>query len=991
MKKQRIFLLVLILFLLIPAHFSFAEGYAAIPYVHTIYNERNGLPTGEANVVCQTKDHYIWIGSYGGLIRYDGTTFRNYSQEGKLPSSSILSLEEDSLGRLWIGTNDAGLFLFENDTFTHIPEEKEAVFLSVRDITEDREGDIWVACSSGLARVENGILIPVNNSALTGQSVYSLGVDSSGRIWAALDNHQCAVVSDKGAALIPSGSIFPDGQQISCVSSDPEGCVYLGSDQNTIAKLSFHTEGSKKKGFSISFLETGSITMHNNISVTPAGDVFVCGQRGFAWLDQQGLLRTFDETTGAANLNNAMLDYQGNLWLASSSYGVIKYSTGCFYSPVPHALLDNIAINTISQEKNHYYLGTDNGLIILNDEWLPVENELTELLQNIRIRHIINDRNGNIWLATYSSLGTVCYHQDQGRITVYNADNGMWECLTRTLLERKDGSIAVGTNNGFYLIKDGRIAAYYGTNNGLLNSTVLCFTEDDNGTLYIGTDGGGMYSLSGNTLTCHGTDEGLKNGIVLRMLPDDQGGIFLSAGNDLYYWKENQYRLLNQFEKAAGNIFDLWKIDEKLYLLQNSGVLEVDAEKLMQGEHAATTLYSFQHGLTGSLNANTWHYLAENQRLYLATRSGICIYAFTDVDTPLPAGIIHAVQADQFLYEHPAALTLPSNTRLVTIDFSALSYTDSDRSVIAYQLDGLEHSETVIVGKKSGNISYTNLPGGDYVFRLRIYQLDHPDESMEYRLPVRIEKKLTEYPLFWILLSLLLLILLTGIIFAISHLRNRAHVRRIQERQKELQAILLQSLQSFARVIDAKDPYTRGHSLRVARYARELAERMHLSAQEQERIYYIALLHDIGKIGIPDHILKKQGTLTAEEKSIIKTHPKVGGHVLEGFTALEGIADGARYHHERYDGSGYCEGKKGTEIPLVARIIGVADSYDTMSSNRCYRAALSKEKIISELKENSGTQFDPEVIPFMLAMIEEGTVPSEEDDDNLSPAFSREE
>ena len=984
MKKQRVLLVVLIL-LLMPASQAMAQINEDPPYVTTIYNERNGLPTGEANAVCQTRDHYEWIGSYGGLVRYDGTAFRNYSQEGKFPSSSVRSLFEDSRGRLWIGTNDAGLFLFENDTFTHIAEESNPIFLSIRDMAEDKNGRIWAACTSGLAFVKDGMLVPVNDPLLKGQIIYSLGVDTNGRIWAALDGWQCAVVSEKGAALISSASIFPDGQQIYCVASDKDGSIYLGTYQNAVAKLTFSSAAGTQPPFSISVLETGNVTMHNAMSVTPDGDILVCGQRGFAWMDQQGRLRTFDETSGAANLNSAVLDYEGNLWLASSSYGVIKFNPGCFQSPTHSSALDGIAFNTITKSRDHYYLGMDNGLMILDHNWQPIENELTKLMQNTRIRHIITARDGSVWLATYSTLGTVCYQPESGQTTIYNADIGMRECLTRTLLERQDGTIVAGTSDGFYLLRNGRIQKYYSTKDGLLNPTVLCLAEDENGTLYIGTDGGGMYSLAGDTLTLHGTAEGLKSGIVLRLLPDNNDGLFVSAGSNLYYWKNNSYRLLDQFEKAAGNIFDLHLVNGKLYLLQNSGVLEVDAAKLLQGEKAETTLYSFQHGLTGSLNANTWHYLTDDLKLCIATRSGISIFAFSGVDTPLPGGIIHTVQADQTVYEHPVSLSLPSDTHRITIDFASLSYTETDQSVMSYRLEGFNSSETLVTDQKSGSISYTNLPGGDYVFRLRIYHPSDPQQAREYLLPIHVEKKITEQALFWILLVLAAIALLTLIIFSISQLRHRAHVRRIQERQQELQAIVLQSLQSFAKVIDAKDPYTKGHSFRVAQYARELARRMHMSPDEQDRIYHIALLHDIGKIGIPDHILNKQGPLTAEEKAVVKTHPTIGGHVLEGFTALEGIADGARYHHERYDGSGYCEGKKGKDIPLVARIIGVADSYDTMSSNRCYRSALPKDKIISELKENAGTQFDPEIVPFMLAMIEDGTVPSKEDRGSVSP------
>ena len=184
-----------------------------------------------------------------------------------------------------------------------------------------------------------------------------------------------------------------------------------------------------------------------------------------------------------------------------------------------------------------------------------------------------------------------------------------------------------------------------------------------------------------------------------------------------------------------------------------------------------------------------------------------------------------------------------------------------------------------------------------------------------------------------------------------------------------------QSLRTFAGTIDAKDRYTEGHSQRVAIYSKELARRMGMNAAMQEHIYYVALLHDIGKIGIPDSVLNKPGRLTDEEYGIIKRHPLIGADILKNYTAIKDVTDGARYHHERYDGKGYCEGLAGGNIPLIARIIAVADTYDAMSSKRCYRESLSSEVIIDELERVSGSQLDPAIVPHMIDMINEGAAP----------------
>ncbi len=211
--------------------------------------------------------------------------------------------------------------------------------------------------------------------------------------------------------------------------------------------------------------------------------------------------------------------------------------------------------------------------------------------------------------------------------------------------------------------------------------------------------------------------------------------------------------------------------------------------------------------------------------------------------------------------------------------------------------------------------------------------------------------------------------------------------QRLQEQKQQYKAIVNESFLTFANMIDAKDPYTQGHSRRVAVYSRELARRMGMSKDEQQQLFYVALLHDIGKIGVPDAILKKAGKLDADERSMIEQHVQVGGDILKDFSAIEGIEAGARYHHERYDGTGYVSSLVGKEIPVFARIICVADAFDAMTSVRCYRPCLPMELVVQELKDCAGTQFDPDIVPHMLDMIKEGVAPVELDAADLHAAL----
>ena len=196
-------------------------------------------------------------------------------------------------------------------------------------------------------------------------------------------------------------------------------------------------------------------------------------------------------------------------------------------------------------------------------------------------------------------------------------------------------------------------------------------------------------------------------------------------------------------------------------------------------------------------------------------------------------------------------------------------------------------------------------------------------------------------------------------------------LNELDETNNELIEINDSVMQALAKTIDAKDKYTKGHSVRVARYSRELAARMGKSKKEQDEIYRVALLHDMGKIRIPDAIINKPGKLTDQEFSMIKLHPVTGYHILKGIRRFKDLGIGAKYHHEHYDGTGYPSGLKGENIPEIARIIAVADSYDAMASNRSYRNALPQEVVCGEIEKGKGTQFDPKIADVMLQMIDE--------------------
>ena len=247
-------------------------------------------------------------------------------------------------------------------------------------------------------------------------------------------------------------------------------------------------------------------------------------------------------------------------------------------------------------------------------------------------------------------------------------------------------------------------------------------------------------------------------------------------------------------------------------------------------------------------------------------------------------------------------------------------------------------------------------------------------------LQYKMHRILPDDLFFWIAFVAFLM----WMVILVSYIITSMQLKKYKVQHEHDSKVLNESIETFTGFIDAKDPYTNGHSTRVAIYTKLIAKAMGYDKEELERIYYIALLHDCGKIGVPDSILGKPSKLTDEEYEIIKSHTVRGGQILERFKSLKDVELGALYHHERYDGRGYPEGIAGDEIPLIARMICVADSYDAMNSNRVYRRRLDKEAIIQEIEKNKGLQFDPVISEIFLKLLRSGEV------DKVTEKYNRE-
>lgn len=305
----------------------------------------------------------------------------------------------------------------------------------------------------------------------------------------------------------------------------------------------------------------------------------------------------------------------------------------------------------------------------------------------------------------------------------------------------------------------------------------------------------------------------------------------------------------------------------------------------------------------------------------------------------------------------------------VTLDYvqdgpdTLISLTDGD--YIIYHPSTMDHEYPIEGTPKDASEASSREIG------LIIYAF-HEDSTVydDIVISYHMHQNMAQLTIFWVFAGLGFVCLLATVMMIVVHINVKAAQKRI--RQDEL--IIEQSISVLTKFVDAKDSYTNGHSYRVAEYSMLIGQKLGFSQDECRLLYYIALMHDCGKVVIPDAILKKPDKLTDDEYLAIKTHTTAGAELLKDFTSIKGIREGALYHHERFDGTGYPTGKKGEDIPLVGRIICVADAYDAMNSQRCYRSRRPLDYILAELRENRGKQFDPQVVDCFLDLIQEGKI-----------------
>ena len=467
-----------------------------------------------------------------------------------------------------------------------------------------------------------------------------------------------------------------------------------------------------------------------------------------------------------------------------------------------------------------------------------------------------------------------------------------------------------------------------------------------------------------------GLDSGLYSEVVMRIKKDTAKDIYWIITSNSIAYLDSDYKVTTIEKFPYSNNFDVYQNSKgELWILSSNGIYIIPSDEMVKNEEIIPVYYGRDNGLSCIATANSYSDLTDSGDLYIAGTTGV---VKVNIENPFENGSsvkvsVPCVEADgtRIFFDESGKVTIPASTKKLTIYSYAFNYSLVNPE-ITYRLEGFDNNDTTVKRSELAPIDYTNLSGGEYDFVISVGNSQDEAET----LTMHITKVKAMYELMWFRIACVGMFLLFLMLVVMAYIRSKT--RKFLKKEREQKQLIREIVEALAKVIDMKDEYTNGHSKRVAEYTVMLAKELGYDEDTIEKYYNIALMHDIGKVGIPEEVLNKPGKLTDEEFQLIKSHTTLGYDTLKGISIMPELAVGAGCHHERPDGRGYPKGLKEKEIPRVAQIIGVADTFDAMYSTRKYRKRMNFEKVVSIIKEARGTQLQADVVDAFLRLVDKG-------------------
>ncbi|MBR3307629.1 MAG: response regulator [Lachnospiraceae bacterium] len=735
-----------------------------IGYTSRLYDAENGLPTSDANCVLSATDGYIWIGGYSGVIIYDGNSFRRLDASGGL--TSVRCFYEDSRGRIWVGTNDNGVVVLDGPESTHITYKDGLHSSSIRGFGEDPDGLIYIASTDGVCYADQVMqLHQVEDERLEGQVIVHMSTGAGGLVYA----------NTRGGAAfcLEKGKVtrYVDGNSagfgtITTIYADPDahGVVYLGTEGSTV----WH--GDLSEGIE-HFVSIDVSPAENVYGISRACDrIWIHSSSVAGYLDENGKYRVVSDLPMNSSIEMITEDYQGNLWFASSRQGIMKVVSTGFRNMTGAAGLQEAVVNATCLRDGNLYVGTDEGLQILDHNGNAVNNELTEMLEGVRIRCIARDLEDNLWICTYANgKGILCVSPD-GEVTNCADEAGMADSGARCAVVTTEGEVLVGTNEGLVVLKGTRVVRTIGKEQGFENTVILTVEKGKNGEILCGTDGGGIYAVKDDSIVKIGRDDGLTSDVILRIKWDEKRELYwIITSNSIEFMQDRMIVNVDSF--PYNNNFDVYfDGSESMWVLSSYGLYRVRVEDMYNNSVVDYRLYNTANGVPGVPTGNAYSALDTNGDLYVSCRTGVCrvnIYNFAESasDVRLRLRTVNC-SLGEIVPDDKGTYILPADAGRIQIFPAVLDYTMSNPTVRMY-LEGSDDKGVTMAQNDLVPLEFTGLSYGSYTIHL---QLVDPANGTVYKEEIfRLvkEPKFTELLVVRIMMLALLAVLVGVLVWRI--------------------------------------------------------------------------------------------------------------------------------------------------------------------------------------------------------------------------------
>ncbi|MBR6316017.1 MAG: response regulator [Lachnospiraceae bacterium] len=712
------FLLAACACLLLSSQNAYAMADINSEYAPVLYGVGDGLASAEINAIAQTSDGYIWAGGYSGLYRYDGRRFEQFSPDQRINNVTVLF--EDSAARLWIGTNDSGVACYDYETgkITFYTSSDGLSGDAIRSVCEDDNGNIYVSTTSYLCCIcESGIRAFDEFADL--RCIYSLKNLGNGRIMGVTQSGVLFVL--RGEKLIFSQKNSDHDVTYTTAACDQNGGVMVGGTSDLLYR--FRADDEKgllpAGGFVVSGLNYVNAITYSEV----AGGYLVSASKGLFLVGGKDLVADLSLEDFSLSVTDAITDMQGNFWFASSKQGVLKFSPSPFLQITKKVGMKETAVNALLPEIGKLYVGTDDGLYLMDlktNELLS--DDLTKKLKNTRIRHLMRDSRGNLWVSTYGVEG-LCMQDRSGAIHVMGETlRGLLGSRFRFCMELSDGTILAASTDGLNFIKDDELTMTMSEKEGLTVPQVLTAVQMDDGTIMAGTDGGGIYLIKDGRVTGQiGHEQGLASQVVLKIIEIQGGRIFVTS-TGLYYQaaQETACRKLDAF--PYNNDYDIYIAgDGNAFVSSSAGIFVVKESALIADEGYEPVLLNASRGFTTTLTANAYNGVV-GDNLYLCCSDGVFMLNtknFNASDENYEIALSSVTEEAGDIPVRAGVYQIPAGNGRMRIMPAVLNFSISN-PYISVQLVGVDEQPVLTHQNELRDLVYQRLPYGDHTLEIKV-------------------------------------------------------------------------------------------------------------------------------------------------------------------------------------------------------------------------------------------------------------------------------